>query len=200
MQKSRHIAHSIIFALLSLFIPIVVLAFEEFFAAFRFSNEFKLSIFLLTITGIICGSPILRNSKAIKSAFAVVVKAMSIIGVLVNIGLLYFAWIAQPPEMTGTISSIYSSPILGYERSLRIHVDLPADELVERNLDPQEPVFIVNITTDTLVYEQVSEGQKRIVNYSRLRENQHINVVWNGFIFITDPAQVIALKIVILDQ
>jgi hypothetical protein len=197
MQKSSWIANSSIFGCLAPLLAIIVLMFERLSVFFRFSSEFNLIISLLTGIGIAFGALGVWNNKERKH---VAVRAVSLIGIIVNAALLYSVWSAQPPEMTGTISRVFSNPFFGYERSLEMYVDLPASDLVESNLNPEEPVYIINVTHNTIIYENVKEGLERIIDSSQLQENQHIKVEWDGSIIITDPGQIRALRITVLDE
>jgi hypothetical protein len=196
MQKSWWVANSSNLGYLSPLLAIIVLVSERLFVFFRFSKEFNLIISLLTGIGIMFGALGFWNNKERSRAS---VRAVSLISIIVNAGLLYSVWFVQPPEMTGIISHVFSNSNLGYERSLEVYVDLSANDLVASNLNPDEPVYIVNIAKETIIYESVKEGQDRIVDSDQLQENQHIKVEWDGSIIITDPGQIRALRIIILD-
>ena len=202
MQKSWHVSHKTVFAVLSFSIPIVVSAYGLLHPLHSFSSEFVVST--LICIGIVLGAIGLWKDRDIRPTMAV--KIASLMGIILNIVILYLAWGTKPTEffMTGTIMDVYSyaanESSFGYERSLRLHVDLPAQEPVERNVDPRDPIFIVNITGDTVVYKQTGNSQKRVAAKNQLQEDQHVRVEWAGYIWITDPAQVDATSITILNQ
>lgn len=169
----------------------------------RVVRIFKLIVPCIAGVGIVLGVIGIRINRT--ANFALTVNVFGLIGIILNMGLLYSTQIIDLPKMTGKTLKIseYESNAsgIGYI-TLMIRVDLPASEFVERNLDLQDPIFIVDANSHTIIYEQTGRWswQREIVDDSKLQPNQHIQVKWDGFVFVSDPAEIEAVEITILNQ
>ena len=214
MQKFVTALYKVTLGDLSLFIPIFVsssviifqLLFRVYVAIYKVEviGIYKSAIPFISCLGIVLG--VLGWQNEDKSKPLLKVNLFCLTGILLNIGLLYSTQIVDLPKVTGETSNIFTYEAnesgFGYVRTLKIDVDLPASEFVERNLNHQDPVLIINTTNNTVIYEQTGKWswQKKIVDDSQLQANQHIQVKWDGFLFLTSPAQVDAIEITILHQ
>jgi hypothetical protein len=214
MQKSVVALHKVILGDLSLFIPIFVsisviifrFLFRAYVAIYKVEviGIYKSAIPFISCLGIVLGVFGWQNKD--KSKPLLKVNLFCLTGILLNIGLLCSTQIIDLPKMTGKISNIFTYEAnesgFGYVCTLKMHVDLPTSEFVERNLNRQDPILIINTTSNTVIYEQTGKWswQKKIIDDSQLQPNQHIQVKWDGFLFLTSPAQVDAVEITILNQ
>jgi len=196
-------SRSTLFGFLSLLIPILIFfGTRSIFASSILWMSWRLGVTILAIVGIFLG--VVGLKKSTQSKLTLVTRIFCGIGILLGIAISFNLWSIKLSKVTGVISDVRlyekGQSNWPYIRSLRVQIDLPAGDFIERNLDLNDPVFIINTTWDTLVLEHIGEQQRRIVNQDQLETNQHIEIEYDGWIWITDPAQIDAIVIRILDR
>ena len=148
----------------------------------------KMVIPVIGIVGIIFGALSFQNKSR---------KVFSLIGILLNIVLLYSAYRIEVPTIKGTITDIQNIP------QLSLFLDLSTVNFKENFFEnPQEPILVVHISNETTIYEQVGNWswQKKIIRIDQLKENQYVEVKYDGSIEVTSPGQIYASEIIVVEN
>jgi hypothetical protein len=212
MQKDTLILRSINWAYLSVFLPILVLAlvivlwhcFEIYIAVniIQVVDLYKTVIPIIGIFGVVLG--VLGLQSKTNSEIKSRTRVMSLIGALLNLGLLYSTYIVDIPTIKGTIIDIYVYENRENEPpDLSVSVDLSTSKFDENFFDnSSEPILVVHINKDTTIYEQVGywRWQNEVLSVDQLKANQYVEIKYDGMIFITDPGQIYAIEVIVRDE
>jgi hypothetical protein len=205
MQKVIPRLLNVNWGFLSVFLPVFILALvlvlRYFFEIYIVLNLiqvvglFKRVIPTVGIVGIILGAVgFLNNARPQSKALRI----FSLIGILLNIGLVYSAYRIELPTIKGTITDVY---IYENEPQLSLFVDLSTIKF-DKNFfgNPSEPILVVHITNETTIYEQAGNWswQKDIIRIDQLKENQYVEVKYDGSIEVTSPGQIYATEITVV--
>jgi hypothetical protein len=211
MRKDALILRNINWAYLSVFLPILVLAFVivlsycfEIYIAVNIIQVVDLYKTVIPFIGIFgVASGVLGFQSKANSEIKSRTRVTSLIGALLNLGLLYSAYIVDVPTIKGTIMDIYVFENHENEPDLSVSIDLSTSKLDENFFDDSsEPILVVHISKDTTIYEQVGywRWQTEVLSVDQLKVNQYVEVKYNGMIFVTDPGQIYATEVIVRDE
>jgi hypothetical protein len=215
MQKNTLTLRNINWAYLSVFLPILILAFvivlrycfEIYIAVnvIQVVDLYKTVIPAIGVFGVVL-SVLGLQSKA-NSEIKSRTRVMSLIGALLNLGLLYSAYIVDVPAIKGTIMDIYVYENRGNDPdlsvSVEVSIDLSTSKFDENFFDnSSEPILVVHISKDTTIYEQVGywRWQNKVLGVDQLKANQYVEVKYDGMIFVTDPGQIYATEVIVRNK
>jgi hypothetical protein len=121
------------------------------------------------------------------------------VGILFSLAISYLLW--NYPKVTGVITDIQiheqGRSRWSYTRFLQIRADEPFPDFAYSHFYGA-PIFITNTTGDTLVLKQTIGPITRVANQDQLEVNQHIEIVFTGSIYTSDPVRIDAVMIRIL--
>ena len=161
--------------------------------------EKRIIVIALAVVCVLLGVWGLKKSKQNKPTL--ITRIICILGILLCIAIGYRVRnINKLPKVTGIISDIRSYEPDGYIYSLEVRPDEPAPDSLKGDFYLGDPVFGTDILYNTLVLKQTRGKLTRIVNRDQLKVNQHIEIEWNGQIYLTNPPLIDAIAIRILDR
>jgi hypothetical protein len=189
---------------MSVFLPIFILAlvlvlryFFEIYIIFNLVQVvglFKRVIPVVGVVGIVLGVVGFLNKARPQSK---ALRVFSLLGILLNIALVYSAYRIELPTIKGTITDVY---IYENEPQLSLFVDLSTIKFDKSFFgNPPETILVVHITNETTIYEQVGNWswQKKIISANQLQVNQYVEIKYDGSILTTNPGQIYAAEIIV---
>ena len=159
--------------------------------------SFRLGFTILLAIGISLGLIGLKKSSQREPTR--IHRTLCMVGILFSLAISYLLW--NYPKVTGVITDIQiheqGRSRWSYTRFLQIRADEPFPDFAYSHFYGA-PIFITNTTGDTLVLKQTIGPITTVANQDQLEVNQHIEIVFTGSIYTSDPVRIDAVMIRIL--
>ncbi len=203
--KSFSPSRNALLGFLSLIIPVLMLFIIRSPAPLAYLIlwiKWKIIVTTVAIVCIFLG--VLGLKKFKESKPTPITRIVCILGISLCIALSYYVWSIKLPKVTGVISRIQvyeqGQQYFGYTRALDVRPDEPVPDSLKGDHYQENPIFAANTTWDTLILKQTGGRLTRIINQNQLEINQHIEIEYSGWVYLTDPSQIDAIVIRILDR